>query len=85
MADLLTNVKTFILDLSKELVDNKEKVLLKETFVEPASIVELHVDKEDIGKLIGRKGRTADALRTILNAAALKQDKRFILHIMEGE
>jgi uncharacterized protein len=67
--DPCARIKQYILDLSKELVDNKETVSLRETSGEPTNVVELKVDKDEIGKLIGRKGRTADALRTVLNSA----------------
>jgi uncharacterized protein len=81
--DPCSRVKEYLLDLSRELVDNKDKVTLRETSGEPTNVVELRADKDEIGKLIGRKGRTADALRTVLNCAAARFDKRYVLHIMD--
>jgi predicted RNA-binding protein YlqC (UPF0109 family) len=58
-------------------------VVVNEVAGEKTTIIEVSVDREDIGRIIGKKGRTARALRTILNAAAMKQNKRAALEILE--
>jgi uncharacterized protein len=70
-------------NLAKALVDNPESVVVNELKGSNTSVIELRVAKEDVGKIIGKKGRNADALRTILNAAATKQGKTYILEIID--
>lgn len=65
------------------LVDNQEKVKVEVVQGSQSSVIELKVAKEDLGKVIGRQGRTAQAIRTILNAASGKVKKRMILEIVE--
>jgi len=65
------------------LVDNPEQVVIEEVVGNQASVLELKVAKEDLGKIIGKKGRTAQAVRTILNASSAKTKKRTILEIVE--
>jgi predicted RNA-binding protein YlqC (UPF0109 family) len=65
------------------LVDHPEAVEVREIEGEQTRVLELRVAKEDMGKIIGKQGRTARALRTILNAASAKLDKRTILEILE--
>jgi uncharacterized protein len=65
------------------LVDNPEQVAIEEVVGNQASVLELKVAKEDLGKIIGKKGRTAQAIRTILNASSAKTKKRTILEIVE--
>lgn len=67
----------------KSLVDNPEGVSLKEVEGEKSTILELRVEKEDIGKVIGRHGRIARAIRTILNASATKTGKKVVLEILD--
>ena len=69
--------------LGKALVDAPDQVSVKETEGEQTTVIELKVDKNDLGKIIGKQGRTARALRTILNAASAKLKKRSILEIVE--
>ena len=69
--------------IAKSLVEKPEAVTVNEVAGEKSTILELSVDREDIGRVIGKKGRTARALRTILNAAAMKQNKRASLEIIE--
>ena len=69
--------------VSKALVDMPENVEVKEIVGEQTTVVELKVDKSDLGKVIGKQGRTARALRTILNAASTKLRKRSVLEIIE--
>jgi predicted RNA-binding protein YlqC (UPF0109 family) len=65
------------------LVDNPEQVAIEEVVGNQALVLELKVAKEDLGKIIGKKGRTAQAIRTILNASSAKTKKRTILEIVE--
>ncbi|NIT34989.1 MAG: KH domain-containing protein [candidate division Zixibacteria bacterium] len=69
--------------ITKNLVEKPESVVVNEVAGEKTTIIEVSVDREDIGRIIGKKGRTARALRTILNAAAMKQNKRAALEILE--
>jgi predicted RNA-binding protein YlqC (UPF0109 family) len=65
------------------LVDYPEKVDVHEVEGETTSVIELRVAKEDVGKVIGRQGHTANAIRTILNAAAAKLRRRVVLEIVD--
>lgn len=76
-------MKTLIEYIAKSLVDKPEEVEVKELEGEQASVLELKVAKEDMGKVIGRQGRTARAMRTILGAASIRAKKRTVLEILE--
>lgn len=67
----------------KELVDKPDSVEIREIEGEKSTILELKVDKEDIGKVIGKHGRIARAVRTLLNASATKSGKRVMLEILD--
>jgi len=67
----------------KALVDDPSEVSIKENETDKSIIFELRVAKEDIGKVIGKKGRTASAIRTILTAVSTKRGKRAELEILE--
>ena len=69
--------------LAKALVDHPDQVKVTEVEGENTSVIELAVAKEDLGKVIGKQGRTARALRTILAAASAKIKKRAVLEIIE--
>jgi len=69
--------------MARALVDNPEKVKVSEIEGEQTSVIELRVAKEDLGKVIGKQGRTARAMRTILSAASTKIRKRAVLEIIE--
>lgn len=69
--------------MAKALVDNPEEVSVREIEGEQSSVIELRVAKEDLGKVIGKQGRTARAMRTILSAASTKLQKRSVLDIIE--
>ena len=69
--------------LVKALVDKPEEVSLREVEGEKTTVLELRVAKEDLGKVIGKQGKTAKAMRTILNAMATKLKKRAVLEIIE--
>lgn len=76
-------LKDLIATISCALVDDPSSVAVKEIEGEQISVVELKVAKPDLGKVIGKKGRTAGAMRTILAAAATKLGKRAVLEIIE--
>ena len=69
--------------IAKALVDNPDQVKVTEIEGEKTSVIELSVTKEDLGKIIGKQGRTARAMRTILSAASTKNNKRAVLEIIE--
>jgi len=76
-------MKELIEYIAKLLVDNPEEVSVTEIEGEQTSVIELKVAKEDLGKVIGKQGRTARAMRTILGAASMKLNKRSVLEILE--
>ncbi len=69
--------------IARELVDHPDLVDVREVQGDQATILELRVAPDDLGKVIGKQGRTARALRTVLAAAATKQNKRTLLEIVE--
>ena len=76
-------MKELIEYIAKLLVDNPEEVSVTELEGEQTSVIELKVAKEDLGKVIGKQGRTARAMRTILGGASMKLKKRSVLEILE--
>jgi len=76
-------MKELIQCIAKALVDNPDQVVVEEITTQQTLVLELRVAKEDIGKVIGKKGRTAQAMRTILSCASAKTQKRAILEIVE--
>ncbi len=76
-------MKELINYIAKALVDNPDEVMVTEVEGDQTSVLELKVAKEDLGKVIGKQGRTARAMRTILNAASAKVKKRTVLEIVE--
>ncbi|HEA65492.1 MAG TPA: KH domain-containing protein [Desulfobacterales bacterium] len=76
-------MKDLIKYIAESLVDNPEQVSVEEVEGNQTSVLELKVAKEDLGKVIGKQGRTARAMRTILSAASAKIKKRAVLEIIE--
>jgi len=76
-------MKELITYIAKALVDKPEEVVVTEIEGEQTSVIELKVAKDDLGKVIGKQGRTARAIRTILGAASTKLRKRAVLEIIE--
>ncbi len=76
-------MKELIEYIAKALVDHPEQVKVAEIEGERTSVIELSVAKEDLGKVIGKQGKTARAIRTILTAASTKLKKRSVLEIIE--
>ncbi|MEZ0536184.1 KH domain-containing protein [Caldicellulosiruptoraceae bacterium PP1] len=69
--------------IAKSLVDHPEMIRVNEIHGEQSVIIELHVAPEDMGKVIGKQGRIAKALRTVVRAAATKENKRVIVEILQ--
>jgi len=76
-------MKDLIKYIAQALVDHPEQVDVSEVIGEQTSVIELRVTKEDLGKVIGKQGKTAKAMRTILSAASSKLNKRAVLEIIE--
>lgn len=76
-------MKQLVETVCKSLVDNPEEVKVTQIDGEQTTILELRVHQSDLGKVIGKQGRTARAIRTILAAAGMKQKRRFNLEIIE--
>ena len=76
-------MKQLIEDIAKALVDIPEEVSVREVQGEQVTVLELKVAPSDLGKVIGKQGRTARSLRTILGAASMKLHHRFALDILE--
>lgn len=76
-------MKELIEDIAKALVDNPDQVQVHPVEGEQVTVLELRVHPSDLGKVIGKQGRTARAIRTILGAAGMKLRKRFTLEILE--
>ena len=76
-------MKDLITYIAKSLVDHPDLVKVTVVEGESISVIELSVVKEDIGKIIGKQGKTATAIRTILNAASMKIKKRSMLEIID--
>ena len=79
----MSAMKDLLVEIAKALVDNPEDVQVQEVEGEQTTVLELRVKYEDLGKVIGRQGRTARAIRTLLAAAGMKVQKRFVLEILE--
>ncbi len=79
----MSQLREFVDFMAKSIVDNPEEVKVTEIAGEKTTVIELRVATEDLGKVIGKQGRTAKALRSILNAMAAKTKKRAILEILE--
>ncbi len=76
-------MKDLVEAIAKALVDHPEQVQVRSVDGEQVTVLELRVHPEDLGKVIGRQGRTAKSIRTILGAAGMKLRKRLTLEILE--
>jgi len=76
-------MKELVETIAKALVDHPEQVRVKSGEGAQVTVLELQVHPEDLGKVIGRQGRTAKAIRTVLGAAGIKARKRYTLEILE--
>jgi uncharacterized protein len=82
-ADWEARMKELVELIAKALVDQPDKVQVNEVQGEQTTVLELRVATEDLGKVIGKQGKTARAVRTLLAAAGMKVRKRFVLEILE--
>ena len=76
-------MKDLLIQIAKSLVDNPEQVQVNEIESTQIVVLELRVSKSDMGKVIGIQGKTANAIRTLLNAASRKAGKRYMLETVE--
>jgi predicted RNA-binding protein YlqC (UPF0109 family) len=76
-------MKELVQYLARSLVNNPDAVEVAESAVEDTAVYELRVAKDDLGRIIGKQGRTAKSIRTILNAAASKTNRKVVLEIVE--
>ena len=76
-------MKDLLVQIAKALVDKPEQVQVNEIVSVQTIVLELKVDKSDMGKVIGKQGKTAHAIRTLLNAASGGTGKRYVLEIVE--
>ena len=76
-------MKELVQFLAEQLVNDPSAVDVKETQGDTASVIELRVAKEDLGRVIGKQGRTSKSIRTILNAVASRTNRKVVLEIVE--
>jgi len=76
-------MKDFLETIIKYIVENHEMIKVEEVEGDGISVLKLRVAKDEVGKVIGKKGRTADALRRLLNAVSAKANKRIVLEILD--
>ncbi len=76
-------MRELVEDIAKALVDLPEQVVVREVEGEQTTVLELRVAPSDLGKVIGKQGRTARSIRTLLGAAGMKLNRRFTLEILE--
>lgn len=76
-------MKQLVEAIARALVDQPDRVQVNEVEGEQTTVLELRVAQEDLGKVIGKQGKTARAMRTLLAAAGMKVRKRFVLEILE--
>lgn len=76
-------MKELVEVITKALVDNPDEVVVSEKQEEKATVVEVHVAESDMGKVIGKQGRIAKAIRSVVKAAAAKEDRKVIVDIAD--
>lgn len=79
----MASIKELVEEIAKALVDIPEEVKVREVEGEQTTVLELRVAQSDLGKVIGKQGRTARSIRTLLGAAGMKLNRRFSLEILE--
>lgn len=82
-AEQAGDMRILIEQIARALVDSPDKVAVEAVDEDQATVLELKVAAEDVGKVIGKQGRTAKAMRTLLGAAGMKLHKRYTLEILE--
>jgi hypothetical protein len=83
MSEHTGDVRALVEHIAKALVDAPDQVFVETVEEDGETVIELEVAEAEVGKVIGRHGRTAKALRTLISAANLKQNKRYVLEIIE--
>ena len=83
MSEPTADLRLLLENIAKSLVDAPDEVIVEQIEEERETVLELEVAESDVGKVIGRQGRTARALRTVVGAAGMKQNRRFALEILE--
>jgi uncharacterized protein len=83
MSEPTGDVRVLVEQIAKALVDAPDQVFVETVEEGGETVIELEVAENEVGKVIGRNGRTAKALRTLLGAASMKQNKRYVLEIIE--
>jgi hypothetical protein len=83
MSEATGDVRVLVEQITKAIVDTHAEVFVEVVEENGDTVIEVEVAENEVGKLIGRNGRTAKALRTLLNAASMKQNKRYVLEIIE--
>jgi len=83
MSEATGDVRVLVEQITKAIVDTHDQVFVEVVEENGDTVIEVEVAENEVGKLIGRHGRTAKALRTLLSAASLKQNKRYVLEIIE--
>ena len=78
-------MKELVQFLARQLVNNPDAVEVKEAQGDTASVLELRVAKEDLGRVIGKQGRTVNSIRTILNAVGSRTNRKVVLEIIEAK
>ena len=78
-------MKDLVSSIAKALVDQPDEVHITETLGETVAILEVRVSKDDVGKIIGKEGRIANAIRTVVKAAAAKQNKKVTVEIITDQ
>ena len=79
----MAGIKELVEDIAKALVDAPDHVIVREVEGEQVTVLELRVSPDDLGKVIGKQGRTARSIRTLLGAAGMKLNRRFTLESLE--
>lgn len=79
----MSEIRELVEDIAKALVDIPDQVSVREVQGEQVTVLELRVASSDLGKVIGKQGRTARSIRTLLGAAGMKLNRRFTLEILE--
>ena len=79
----MSGIRELVEEIAKALVDIPDQVSVREVEGEQVTVLELRVAPSDLGKVIGKQGRTARCIRTLLGAAGMKLKKRFVLEILE--
>ena len=83
MTEQAGDVRVLLEQIAKALVDSPDEVFVEQVEEDGETVLELEVAESDMGKVIGRNGRTARALRTLISAAGVRSHKRYVLEILE--